>query len=44
MPFHSGYPPACHLSVYDDDKGSEYSLSQHKKEMLESEGLDDDEK
>ncbi len=44
MPFHSGCPPASHVSVYDDDKGSEYSPSQHKKQMLESEGLDDDEK
>ena len=30
--------------MYDDDKESEYSPSQHKKEMLESEGLDDEEK
>jgi hypothetical protein len=33
-------PPACHVSLYDDDEGSEHSPSQHKKEMLESEGLD----
>ena len=44
MPFHSGCPPACHVSVYDDDKGSEYSPCQHKKEMPKSEDLDDDEK
>jgi hypothetical protein len=43
-PFHSGCTPACHVSVYDDDKGSAYSPSQHKKKMIESEGLDDDEK
>jgi hypothetical protein len=30
--------------VYDYDEGSEYSPSQHKKIMLKSEGLDDDEK
>jgi hypothetical protein len=35
----SGCPPACHASVYDDDEGLEYSPSQHKREMLESEGL-----